>query len=230
MHIIYSLLLVLNVSFASVNSDPIQAEWDLIRPLKRASAEHCQEFQRTWSKSTPADTAPVAERAALVEAWPGIPSATTRAYRFVLKHKNPPVNFDFDGFQKDLQEFSTCEFHKTASLVWGLAEALKDSKADQDARARAASVARGFLEKISHEPLDLFKSQFSVELLGRVLESRLDERINRKERAIRSLLAKFNTGARLPATEIPENAMEMWKQIHRAEAIRMEVARILYFP
>ena len=163
--------------------------------------------------------------------WPGLPESAIEIYRLILRQKNPPTDFKFDSFMADYNQFSTCGFDRVGRETYSLSLALTNKELPLEDKKKVAQYMKDLLLKISHFPHNLAKTHLSLILLMRLSDSKLDDSLKKKERQIKNLYAKAGIKSEeINYTAKPGSAAELWTQTHQAEALRMELARILYFP
>ena len=206
-------------------------EWQNLMRTRTNSSSACGDYPTLGASGTKTPASlDIDEQLTRIEKWPGVPSVTTKAYRFILRHSSPPVTMDGDQLLKEIQELPNCDFYIVMQTALSLADRLKEQNVPMDKKQQIAKAARQFLEKISNDPLDLRKSQTSVDLLAKITDSHLDTQLNKKERMVRSLSTRHGSSGRDPASPFSQPLRDYWQNVHDAEAIRMEVARILFFP
>jgi hypothetical protein len=211
---------------------PFNEQWARLQIESQTLSSDCKAFETALATNpqTPA------EKAEVLKKWPGFPGPQVQAVQMLLRSKNPPADLDGGRFLEDYGKFNQCDFVKTVGLVQDLQTAVKDASMTPADRKHITDILNDYMQLITNKPGSMQKVAVAVSLAEFLSQGGYVNKLARKDHMIHHLREQ-STAKAVPIQQalntfanIPTSAVSAWGEFHEAEKMRMELARIVFFP
>jgi hypothetical protein len=203
-------------------------QWTRPKTESLQNSPACQEFKSALASQPATPQA----KADVLRKWPGFPLPQVQAIQLILRTKNPPSELDSKTFLAEYAKLGNCEFDKTVALAMDLQGQLKIVKPEE--RKGLVEALDLYLQQIANRPGSMLKVAVGISIAESLSANhpqlqrkdrfikKLKEQSAQKTRDIQQALASF--------ADVPTSVSGIWSELHDAERLRMELARILFFP
>lgn len=229
-------------------------QWARLSAESQVASPACKEFRlalkeladTTKPSSQPqiqAPQAPLIVREALaLKKWPGFPLALTQAIQGVLRTKNPPVDLDESKFIADYSKFDTCDFERSVELAENIRARLRTDAVSESDRRMVVETLDQYLQLLTNKQGSRSRAAVALILCDFLAQRDLVAKLAKKDNMIRKVREQYapkdGKGRRIfdirqalqEANRPPKTALGLWSEFHEAERLRMEIARIVFFP